>query len=412
MNRIYDETTLASFARKLLLSENFQQGDFRLYTDVPVKCIGCDEDMWPKKHNPGNDMRQFTHASLDLVVCKDGKIATCVNFDTDKSMSKELFTHYLPRLDYLSHSAFGGQEDELEQLLRQVDTDLETYADIPFSLSPYLLTIDENPIACDLRAKHMVNKYGFATIYGRDMGLFFQLGLDSQGNLTKTPVTSVLTAGTLRSALLRLEPAWCQQQDKTVEEDTAALEQLLRTPLADFFCHEPWQLELAQNRLAAALPLQGFPGGLPFETYGDYIRTILALNNAMGQDNPDNVRLRQTANQLQDILIPIIRQEALCLAVPGLTEPVFQVFTMSLKRYFHACANMTDNYYPDWLYANEVRPYLNLGKHPEEHFTVAQWASYVHSQFQAEEREALFTIRDHLFFDHLIAPLYPQPSAE
>lgn len=347
MHYLFTNDTEESFVVRILKEPHFQSGELSLYANVPVKCIRYTGTVHLCANNPCSNPAKYADRVIDYLVCYGNVPLLCVCFDEQELQSRNLFETYLHGMHYVSHNFLDVTQEAFDALFDRVKEALWFFTDYQLITADYSVETEAVDADMDtLRKKCLVGEHVLPRFFARDCGLFFQCVLSEQDSAELLPFTVSSMAQTVNNVLHWNTP---------LSDDALQLRQILDAPLEEFYGKRP-------VRLRALREFTGGIEGVSVKTYRDCLYLVLNMRKAIADPNIDWDRIQGTQINILIFLADVLRKDGL---------PVFE---LSLRRYYRAAAELTNSYYPIWLYETRVRPHLCNAD--EESFTVADAAEH------------------------------------
>lgn len=386
MYHIYlDEEAVDAFAQRLVKSERFRDGTYTLYADVPVRCFGYESPYYTSRTNLGTMDDRTAAQTVDFVVTKGTDVVLGITAEVMANKSRKLFEGVLKGIAQIQVPVSGISRSNYRRLYHKVRDFLEEREETPaegsvFTLSALPADLSEQ----ELKHKCLLNQAGNTSAFGRAHGLFFRLEAGQDDTLLRCPVTSAVV---LRDYLTAAN--W----QRTVPEDgnANALQALLDVSIAELFRNHSEEWNVLNDTMAELVKLESYPAYAPEDILENYPVLVHRLLSRHEDGNPENEKIMHLSNQLLRCLAAVLGDER--------TAERFEVLRMPLRGYFEEAALRSGLYYPEWIYRNSIRPYLNEAQFCGS-FTMSGLLKYAVAC--AEERGTAFPG----LYELLVAPLY------
>lgn len=362
MYHIYlDEEAVNAFALRLAKSEHFRDGTYTLYGDVPVKCFEFKSPYHTTLANLNTIDAHTAAQTVDFVITSGTDVVLGITTEVMANKSKKLFEGALRFMPHIEVSSGGTPRQKYGRLYHQVRDELEAYeerdartvdaqtgepVDIPrssllsFRLTPYPVELSVQ----ELKGKQLLNHSGYANAYGRAHGLFLRYGVGQDGSLEQYPVTSDVTSGDYLRAV-NWEPA----DGETIS--FSALQKLLDTSIADLFRNHSEAWNELNDAMAELTKLRSYPSFAPCDILEDYPELVYRLRCRVDDSNEESRQIVKLTDKLLISIAEVLGDER--------TAERFEILRVPLQRYYEEAAVRSGLYYPNWLYNQSVRPFLN-----------------------------------------------------
>lgn len=242
MNHLYfEEEKVSAFASALANTAPFREGPFLLYRDVPLNALTYEAPCFRSARNLEAMDAHTARQSVDFLVCKGESAVLGITFDFDPRDSELLFGTVLRGIPHIAVNScdFEQQDFDTEGMLQQVLGLLAETAPTEYILrvvtAPAIRQIPE------LQKLRLINQYGYATMYGKDCGLFFSCRTDKSGVVYECPAFAGKGWSEYMNAI-----HYC------ADGRWDSLAELLDCPIADFFEHHTEQWDALIQAMADA----------------------------------------------------------------------------------------------------------------------------------------------------------------
>lgn len=341
MYHIYlDEEAVNGFVKRLAGSEHFQDGTYTLYADVPVKCLGYESPYFTSLTNLNNMDDRTATQTVDFIVTKGTAVMLGITTEVMANKSRKLFETVLHPIPHIEVSPGGALPRKYSSLYHRVRDCLESLEENPypcFSLTPFSVELSEQ----ELKNKCLMNPNGNVNSYGRAHGLFFRYTIGTDGSLERQPVSSTVAFQDYLKAT-----NWGGQCG-----DYDALQALLDAPIGELFRNHSAEWNELNDIMAELLKLQSYPSFAPCDILEDYLELVYRMRCRVKDSNPENQQIMKLTDKLLICIAEVLGDER--------TAERFEVLRMPLRGYFEEAALRSGLYYPEWLYNQAVRPFLN-----------------------------------------------------
>lgn len=347
MYHIYlDEEAVDAFALRLVKSAPFRDGTYTLYADVPVKCFGCDAPYFPSLTNLNTIDAVTAAQTVDFVVTRGNSVVLGITTEVMAKKSRKLFQGVLRSVPQIEVSFAGTASQKYRRLYHRVRDFLEEQEESAvsgFSLTPFPVELS----GPELKNKCLLHRDGTVSAYGRAHGLFFRYAVGQDGTLERQPISS---AAAFRDYLQAAN--W----NRTVPQDgtCAALQELLDISIGELFRDHPSEWNDLCDTMAELSRLQSYPSFAPSDILEDYPELVYRMRCRLEDGNPENQQIMQLTERLLRCIAAVLGD--------GRTAERFEVLRMPLHGYFEEAALRSGLYYPEWLYNQAVRPFLNKAR--------------------------------------------------